>query len=278
MKKISASILTSFSVLVSLFSQENQDFPILNKTDLPGGRFSPSRSFSGELLYGYMDGGADLYLEYGFSGLTVSEFEYKRGSYKVEIYKMKGPEEAFGIFSISRFRCRSKPSFSTYTCQTKYQLLIYSGSYYISIINKSGTRADSMASILIGEKLVSKIKQPLVDLSSFFPGTPAKKIANDVKLVKGMLGVINGSAELEKFFENSTGYTAVILADPEKNLISIRFENNDALEKFAELHMWKLDDLNESGIKMTTGEFVKKLNNCQILIETPIELDYSHKK
>lgn len=156
-------------IATNLFSQLPEGYPVISKTDLPYAKFSPVRTFNGESLYGYIDGGADLYLEYGFTGAIVTEFVYLKRKYKIEVYKMCSSEAAFGIFSVSRFRCRTRPAFSTYTCQNKYQLQICCGEYYINILNESGTGADSTVSILVGKKIVEKITEPSVNLPGSYP-------------------------------------------------------------------------------------------------------------
>lgn len=56
---------------------------------------------TGEELYTYMNGGAELYLEYRFAGLTVREYSNPSGnSLSVEIYNFATPEDAYGIFSV----------------------------------------------------------------------------------------------------------------------------------------------------------------------------------
>ena len=54
-------------------------------------------------VFGYMDGAAELYLAYGFEGLTVRRYE-KPGSppLTVELYGMASPEDAYGIFTFER--------------------------------------------------------------------------------------------------------------------------------------------------------------------------------
>ncbi|MDZ7636238.1 MAG: DUF6599 family protein [Bacteroidales bacterium] len=43
-------------------------------------------------LYGYINGGAELYLEYGFDTLISYRSGYARGGiFKVEVYRMKDP-------------------------------------------------------------------------------------------------------------------------------------------------------------------------------------------
>ena len=259
-------IITSL-LSAGLKSQVHEVLPSIDNNDLPEAKFSSVRTFSGESLYGYIDGGADLYLEYGFTGVIVKEFVYLKGKYKTEVYKMINPEAAYGIFSVSRFRCRTRPAVSTYTCQNKYQLQICTGPYYINIINESGSSADSSASLIIGKKIVDKISEPPADLIQFLPGTAAETVRNESCLVKGRLGIINGAPDLDGYLKGLEGFTAVILKTAGKTLISVKFENREALEKFGALHGWELDKLSESAYKMTGGEEVRKLNDNHLLIE-----------
>ncbi|MCJ7447304.1 MAG: hypothetical protein MUO72_06420 [Bacteroidales bacterium] len=259
-------IITSFLPVIAL-CQDPDGFPSIDKKDLPEAKFSTVRRFNGESLYGYIDGGADLYLEYGFTGVNVTEFTYLKGKYKVEIYKMNNPESAYGIFSVSRFRCRNRPDFSLLTCQNKYQLQICSGQYYISIINGSGTSADSTASIIAGRKIVDKISGPSIDLSEFFPGVSAETIRNESCLIKGRLGVINGSPEMEEYLRELNACTACIVNTPGKTLISARFETKEAYRNFGESHNWEMDRINFAPIEMPCGEQVKRLKDNHVLIE-----------
>jgi hypothetical protein len=61
-----------------------------------------SENYSRSSLYTYMDGGADLYLEYGFSSLSVRHYARGKDRYLVELYEMTGPQSAFGIYSYNR--------------------------------------------------------------------------------------------------------------------------------------------------------------------------------
>ena len=270
MKRCLLLILSVILFYISSFSQTQEEFPVLNKADLSGAIFSPSRRFTGESLYGYIDGGADLYLEYGFTGVMATEFVYQKRKYKTEIYKMNDPLAAFGIFSVSRFRCKSRPDIATYTCLNKYQLQISAGQYYISIVNESGTIADSSASLMIGRKIIEKVKEPSADLARFLPGIPAEMIRNESRLVKGRLGIINGVPDLENYLKGLNDFTAVILETSGKTLISIKFDNREALDNFARRHNLESDKLSESSLTMDSGETVKKLYDNHLLIEIPV--------
>jgi hypothetical protein len=60
---------------------------------------SQPEHFVGKGLFDYMNGGAELYLAYGFTDIGVRS--YQKGDVKatVELYRMGSPIDAFGIFS-----------------------------------------------------------------------------------------------------------------------------------------------------------------------------------
>lgn len=255
---ISALLFVAFKVCSA---QIPEDFPSIDKMDLPEAKFSQTKVFNGASLFGYIDGGAELYLEYGFSMVTITEIKYLDNTYKTEIYKMNGPEEAFGIFSVSRFRCKSAPDFAEFTCQTKYLLQICRGQYFISIINSTGTLRDSIASVIIGRTISGKIKGEDVDLTKYFPGTKKEVLRSGALLAKGHLGIVNGSPDLEDFFNGLTDYTAVIFKDARTN-ISLKFKNDGSYNRFLELHNCSLD-------KSEKGYHFEKLDDTHLKIELP---------
>jgi hypothetical protein len=258
-----------FLFLFSVYcdSQVSETFLTLDKKDLPDGKFRPARTFTGASLFGYIDGGAELYLEYGFSAVWVTEIGFMGGTYKTEIYKMNGPEEAFGIFSVSKYRCKSMPDLSLFTCQTRYQLQICAGLFYISIINGSGSKTDSIASLRIGEAIVKKIREPSADISAYLPGVSDEAIKSKAILAKGKLGIMNGAPDWEDYFKDATGYTLVVLSGDEKTILSVKFRSKEDLAKFVSLHCWELGSITSNLTKLLTGESVRKLSDDQLLIE-----------
>jgi hypothetical protein len=57
------------------------------------------RAYAGNALFDLVDGGAGLYLEYGFVRAYVVRFAGEESRVSVEVYEMKGPSEAFGLYS-----------------------------------------------------------------------------------------------------------------------------------------------------------------------------------
>lgn len=89
---------------VSLFSQAS----LLPKSGEVGEwkLAAASERYVKDSLYGYIDGGAELYLPYGFESVEVGHFARTpgkpSGEISVEIYRMASPLDAFGIFSVQR--------------------------------------------------------------------------------------------------------------------------------------------------------------------------------
>ncbi len=65
-----------------------------------GWTIAPSsyREFTAEDLYGHINGGAELFLEYGFTELKVQRYQHGEAEIGLEIYVMASPEAALGIY------------------------------------------------------------------------------------------------------------------------------------------------------------------------------------
>jgi len=79
------------------FAQDFPDVPAGWSTDAIQKCRTPSE------LYDYMDGGAELYLEYRFRKLLVREYHHaKDGDITAEIYQFDEPADACGVFRLDR--------------------------------------------------------------------------------------------------------------------------------------------------------------------------------
>lgn len=69
------------------------------------------RVFSREDLYGYIDGGAELFLELGFDQLTLQKYRNGASEFAVEIYRMTDPAAATGIYLMKCGKETRDPAF-----------------------------------------------------------------------------------------------------------------------------------------------------------------------
>ncbi|MBN2609959.1 MAG: hypothetical protein JXB00_00215 [Bacteroidales bacterium] len=249
------------------FSLVPSPFPYVTEDDLPGARFEKPKIYTRESLYGYINGAAELYLEYGFTNAWICEIIWMGGKYTAEIYRMGNPEDAFGIFSVSRWQCKNVPSLSPFSCHTRYQLQVCSGSFYISIINGTASSTDSITPVKIAQAIVRKIHEAPADISYYLPGLQPETINQKAILARGRLGVMNGAPDWEDFFESAKGYTTVILHEGDTIFLSVRFTTKEDLNGFMVSRNWDPQTINTEKTKMPTGEIVSLISDHHLLIE-----------
>ena len=176
-----------------------QTAPSLLPEECNGGTITRTERYHGRALAGYMDGGAELYHEYGFVALSMQEVAV--GGMEpiiVEVFRMSAPLAAFGIFSVSRQGCAENDT--AYMCDAPYQVQGIAGNCYVRIQSGANTPAASAARLGIFRNLVRRLGRTPIVLSPFF------RKAHGIILMTGPLGVQNGMPELEEVLEGVEGY------------------------------------------------------------------------
>ena len=162
------------------------------------------RVFTGTALYGFMNGGADLYYEYGFKELVSREITYKGEAYTVDIYTMDTPLNAFGIYSIHAYKCMQADSLGRFDCLSKYQLQAVDGNAYVSIVFQSGSRAarkaaDELYLMFVADgKTGIRVPNQLMYMVKSYSGS--------VKYMKGKLAVNNVQPSLLELLDGIDSY------------------------------------------------------------------------
>ena len=152
------------------------------------------RTFVGEALYGFMNGGSELFLEYGFKELRALDVTYKNQTYSIEIYTMPTPEDAFGIYSLHTFKCIEKDTLFDYACFSRYQLQAIKGDTYVSIVYEepfSGINNDAV-------ELFHYFTNDMSDLPVNIP-TELKvsaPISGYLKYMKGAISATNNLSDI----------------------------------------------------------------------------------
>jgi len=207
MKPISGfSFILIISLILSNYFAMGQNILEITAEELPGFILNRNECFDGGSLWGYMNGGADIYLEYGFEVLRVEEFSDEDESIKLEIFKMDDPISAFGIYSIKTFKCEESEVTTTIDCLNQYQFQLLSGNYYIQLINESGSTKAKQAMISIAEILLKKIEPEELILPVTYLTDSLNYSLFDIKMVKGPLGIHNKAMHLEGCFNGIGDY------------------------------------------------------------------------
>ncbi|OGU63547.1 MAG: hypothetical protein A2499_10280 [Stygiobacter sp. RIFOXYC12_FULL_38_8] len=219
-----------------IYAQADTDFPALTTTDITGGKISRASYFGGEALWGIIDGGADIYLEYGFDKLLLQEISWKQTNFRIEFYRMINPTSAYGIFSVSHLKCGKRDTLSKYVCITPFQVQCALGRFYVSIANDKGTKEAGLLTIILFEAILGRSKETLFEIPARFSKPEFASQLNNLKVIKGSLGFQNGFPTWSDKFEQFSKYTVYLLAEDAGDEYSystiIKFPSTDEMKKF----------------------------------------------
>ncbi len=89
--------------------------------------------YQGDDLFMFINGGAELYHQYGFVRVISQDYERGDDSIVCNIYQMEDPEAAFGIFSYSRNPDRTAVSVGDGGYASSLQLAFWQDRYYVVV-------------------------------------------------------------------------------------------------------------------------------------------------
>ena len=116
------------------------------------------RTFARDGLYGYVDGGAEVFLQYGFRDLTVfnlipDKAADPKKAITLEVYRMDSAKNAFGIFSTRREGGEPvSPGIKTFHWLGQEQASLVKGNLFVNILAAGCTQAevgDFVASLVV---------------------------------------------------------------------------------------------------------------------------------
>lgn len=171
------------------------------------------RTFTGDGLYGYMDGGADQYLEYGVSRLISRDVVFKGEEYTIDVYDFPSPEDAFGIYSLHIFKCMNADSNGCVDCLSAYQFQAIAGCKYVSIVFPSGSdsaraHVKELLKVYISPDSCSKLVVPdLLNIKS--PST------SKLRFLRGQIALSSSNISLSKLLDG-IHYTGIWLLPTER--------------------------------------------------------------
>ncbi|MDH6358058.1 DUF6599 family protein [Parabacteroides sp. PF5-9] len=164
------------------------------------------RTFTGAGLYGFMNGGADQFLEYGVTSLVTRDVVFNEEPFTIDIYEMPTAEDAYGIYSIHVFRCQRADTLECINCLSPFQYQAVIDNKYVSVVFPSGSsRGRVLADELITHYLpTGKEHNPvfpeMLDLQTPYSGV--------LKYLRGSLSVSTASRSLTSLLKEYS-YTGV---------------------------------------------------------------------
>jgi len=173
--------------------------PLPADGEIPGwSRGGVSRTYTGAELFGYINGGSEIFLELGFEGLTVQEYRRGDAGFVVEAYEMNDPIAAEAIYLFKGGEDRTTPALPARHSVGRFQLQVQRDRFYIMVNSMSGDESLVPDLLAFGRAMVSRLPEaPEHGLRSLLP---PGWISGSFRLLRGPLGlqgqVILGEGDL----------------------------------------------------------------------------------
>lgn len=150
------------------------------------------QEFAGDDLYAYIDGGAEIYEEYGFRRVAVQDYRTAAGaSVSLELFEMATPEAAYGIYTFKRSGKGKGVALGGGGDLEDYYLNFWKGRYLATL-----TGFDQAPETLAGLRALAGAVDAKIAGTAGLPDLPAALPSQglkpgSVKFLKGPLGLNN---------------------------------------------------------------------------------------
>jgi hypothetical protein len=160
---------------------------------LPGWeRDGEPQHFAGEDLFHYINGGAEIYFEYGFRQVIVQDYTTPAGGrLSLEIFEMVSPESAYGIYTFKTSPRGHPLPLGDDGQLADYYLNLRKGPFLVTITGLDSTASNREALLALARTVESRIRPPAARpvLVSRLPAEGLE--TQSVKYFKGPLSLFN---------------------------------------------------------------------------------------
>ncbi len=142
------------------------------------------KRFPAQELYGYINGGAELYLEYGFEEVRAQHYSHGELEVGLDVYEMTGPVAALGIYLAKCGKETPSPRLHVRNTAGSSQVLAVKGNYFIKANSYNrGANLEEVVTDLAAAFLAAVEPAPETAIFSQLP--PEHLVAGSEKLVRG---------------------------------------------------------------------------------------------
>jgi hypothetical protein len=171
---------------------------------VPQNDFAPGWKTSGKTsifvkadLFNHIDGGAELFIEYGFEKLLVQRYARGKSDLTLDVYEMESPEAALGIYLTKCGQETPITGIRSRNSGEKSQLTILKAQYFISVNNFDGDAKNLPAMVVLANKALESIREAAAEgLLEMLPKE---------SLVDRSQRLIRGPVALQPFFTFGEG-------------------------------------------------------------------------
>ena len=202
----------------------------LTESQLPGLAVNSQKEWPGQSLYGFMNGGSELFLEYGFLTMTEQNVTVSDKTFGIEYYLMETEEAAFGIYSVHCFKCQRADSLTLSECYIPTYMQFCHGKLYVTITCSDRSPATGELMNRLATAIMNN--NPPTEENGF---PMEKPVSGKDYFVKGNLGLSAANISWCPFFESFENYTLWLSRDQDNNFSGkVQFPTAEDCKKFCE--------------------------------------------
>jgi len=151
-------------------------------------RDGAAKVYEGDALYDHIDGGGEAFLELGFEACTVQRYRKAPNQFTFELYRMKDPAAALGVYLMNCGRETPDNAFAERHTVGRNQLLAQKGRYYL--VATSPEASPGMPQVLLAAAKAVTERFPQAEPLAILALLPQDGlIPQSVRIVRGPLGL-----------------------------------------------------------------------------------------
>ena len=159
----------------------------------------PPQEFKGEDLYLYIDGGAEIYREYGFAQALVQEYKNREGEgLSLEIFQMTSPEGAYGMYTFKRSAQGTPIAVEAEGQLEDYYLNFWKGHFVVTITGYDKDQKGRQGLLGLAHVVSKKIRDYSAPPLLVAELPQADLIKTSIRYFRGYLGFMNNYLSLAK--------------------------------------------------------------------------------
>ncbi|MBD3289640.1 hypothetical protein GF337_12615 [candidate division KSB1 bacterium] len=145
-------------------------------------------TYSASNLYGYINGGAELFLEFGFEELLIRRYDKGEAEISAEVYVMENPLAALGIYLAKSGKETPNPSINARNSGNAFQYSIVKNKYYVLINNFDGSEEFIPVMLKLAQSILDSIPVKVdQDVWKYLPDE--NRIAGSEQIIRGPFGL-----------------------------------------------------------------------------------------
>jgi hypothetical protein len=183
-------VLTALAVLGLALAARAADIIPPGDDFYPGWRKADKpRIFIQADLFNHIDGGADLFLEFGFKSVTIQRYAKGPSEIVLEAYRMEGPDAALGVYMMKCGNETPQPGVPARNSSEAAQFTILKGEYFVLINNPEGDKALVPAMTALAASFLARVPATAPDPLLWESLPKERRIAGSERLIRGPIAL-----------------------------------------------------------------------------------------